>query len=233
VLHSSEFRNGAPLGGESVLVVGFGNSGGEIAIDLVEHGARPALAVRSPVNVMPRDVLGIPLVSLTIRLNRLPTRVLDAVAAPFGRLVRGDLTPYGLRSRDYGPATQIARDARIPLIDVGTIRLIRERRIRVHPGIERFTERGVVFTDGTEAEFSAVILATGYRPDFGFLEGGARWAADPRAIPRRGRAAEPGLHFTGFYVANTGTLREIGMEAQGIAYWVNKEKGRAKGVREA
>jgi cation diffusion facilitator CzcD-associated flavoprotein CzcO len=40
-------------------VVGFGNSACEIAIDLCEQGADPAMAVRSPVNVVPRDLLGI------------------------------------------------------------------------------------------------------------------------------------------------------------------------------
>ena len=42
-------------------MVGFGNSGGEIAIDLWEYGARPSLAVRSPVNVIPRELFGIPI----------------------------------------------------------------------------------------------------------------------------------------------------------------------------
>jgi len=40
-----------------VLVVGFGNSGGEIAIDLVEHGAATEIAVRSPVNVIEPNAL--------------------------------------------------------------------------------------------------------------------------------------------------------------------------------
>jgi indole-3-pyruvate monooxygenase len=44
-----------------VLVVGFGNSGGEIAIDLVEHGAAATeIAVRSPVDVINRETLGLP-----------------------------------------------------------------------------------------------------------------------------------------------------------------------------
>ena len=54
ILHSSEFKNGAKWKGKNVLVVGFGNSGSEIALDLWEHGAKPTCLVRSPVHMMPR-----------------------------------------------------------------------------------------------------------------------------------------------------------------------------------
>jgi cation diffusion facilitator CzcD-associated flavoprotein CzcO len=60
VLHSSRYRNGAAWKGRRVLVVGLGNSGGEIAIDLHEHGASPTIAVRSPVSVIPRELLASP-----------------------------------------------------------------------------------------------------------------------------------------------------------------------------
>ena len=64
VLHSQDYRTGTAYAGQSVLVVGFGNSGGEIALDLLEHGATPAVAVRSAVNVVPRDIYGIPVLAL-------------------------------------------------------------------------------------------------------------------------------------------------------------------------
>ena len=59
VIHSSEYRNGAPWKGRAVLVVGFGNSACEQALDLVEDGAQAHISVRSPVNVVPRDVFGV------------------------------------------------------------------------------------------------------------------------------------------------------------------------------
>jgi alkyl hydroperoxide reductase subunit AhpF len=49
--------NGKRWSGQRVLVIGLGNSGGEIAIDLSEQGAHAAICVRSPVNVVPRDFL--------------------------------------------------------------------------------------------------------------------------------------------------------------------------------
>lgn len=219
LLHSSQYRNGEPFKNQQALVVGFGNSGGEIAIDLWEHGAQPSLAVRSPVNVIPRELFGIPILAIGIMLRRLPPRLADALNAPLLRAVVGDLTPYGLRQLPRGPLTQIQRDARIPLIDVGTINLIKRGQITVRPGIERFTEEGVIFTDGQPGRFDAVILATGYRPRVNAFLEGASVACDENGTPlSSGRATPiPGLYFCGYYVSPTGMLREIALEAQRIS----------------
>lgn len=219
IIHSSEYKNGAPFTGQNVLVVGFGNSGGEIAIDLWEHGARPSIAVRSPVNVIPRELFGIPILSIGILQRKLPPKLADALNAILLRAVIGDLTRYGLRKQPYGPMTQIQREARIPLIDVGTIQLIKEGRLAVYPGIEAFTREGVRFKDGKEVHFDAVILATGYRPRIdAFLQ------ADPAPYDRNGtplssgrRTSLPGLYFCGFFVSPAGMLREIGIEARQIS----------------
>ena len=108
-LHSSAYRDGEPFRQRRVLVVGFGNSGGEIALDLCEHGAQTSMAVRSPVNVVPREVLGVPNVAITIAQTGLPPRVADALNAPILRLRFGDLTRYGLRRPPRGPLAQIDR----------------------------------------------------------------------------------------------------------------------------
>jgi indole-3-pyruvate monooxygenase len=56
IVHTHDYSTGERFRGQRVLVVGFGNSGAEIALDLLEQGARPAVAVRSKVNVIPRDL---------------------------------------------------------------------------------------------------------------------------------------------------------------------------------
>jgi cation diffusion facilitator CzcD-associated flavoprotein CzcO len=219
ILHSSEYRNGEPFKGQKVLVVGFGNSGGEIAIDLWEHGAQPSLAVRSPVNVIPRDLFGIPILAIGILQSRLPSRLADALNAPLLRAVVGDLTRYGLRKLPHGPITQIRRHARIPLIDVGTIKLIKRGQVKVYPGIERFTEDAVVFADGRREEFDAVILATGYRPRVSAFLEGAPAAHDHSGTPLLSgtESPVPGLYFCGFHISATGMLRDIAREARQIS----------------
>ncbi len=220
LMHSSEYKNGISLKEQKVLVVGFGNSGGEIAIDLCEHGAQVGLAVRSGVNVIPRELFRIPILSIGIVQSKLPPPLADAINAPILRAVIGDLTKYGLRKLPYGPITQIKFHSRIPLIDVGTVKLIKNGQVTVYDGVKEFTEEEVIFSDGKQAQFDAVILATGYRPRVNaFLTGISAAAYDANGTPTSsGReTAMPGLYFCGYYVAPTGTLREIAIEAKQIS----------------
>lgn len=49
VLHTSEYKNGDTFDGKKVLVVGCGNSGMEVCLDLCDYNARTALVVRDSV----------------------------------------------------------------------------------------------------------------------------------------------------------------------------------------
>lgn len=217
ILHSAEYRTGEWYRDRRALVVGFGNSGAEIALDLSENGARTTVSVRGPVNIVPRDVLGIPILAIAIPLARLPGRLADLLTAPLTRLYYGDQGRLGLHRPEHGPFTQIYGRARIPVIDIGTVDRIRAGAIDVHPGIRRFTDTGVVFEDGTEASFDVVVLATGYRPAVHeFLEEPSG-VLDAEGTPRSsGEEAVPGLYFCGFYVSPTGMLRDINIEARRI-----------------
>ncbi|HEX4019044.1 MAG TPA: NAD(P)/FAD-dependent oxidoreductase [Frankiaceae bacterium] len=225
VLHSSEFRNGDAWKGRPVLVVGFGNSACEQALDLVERGAQVHLAVRSPVNVLPRDILGVlPVLPLGIVMRHLPPRVADVLAGPMIKLTIGDVTKVGLRKLPYGPNAQIAHDRHVPLLDIGTIEQIKQGHITVHGGVERFTADGVRFTDGTELAVAAVVLATGYRAAVqDFLIG---WEAvcDGEGTPTASGAptALEGLYFCGMYVSPAGMLREIRLEAVRLSALIEK-----------
>jgi indole-3-pyruvate monooxygenase len=227
IQHSREYRNGAAYKGQSVLVVGFGNSGGEIAIDLYEQGAKPALAARNPVNVIPRDVFGIPVLVIGVYSHLFPAAVSDFLFAPVISLLIGDIRKLGLRKQPYGPQQQIQRDKRIPLLDIGTIQHIRQGHITVYPGIKHFTETGVIFEDGRELAVDAVVLATGYRPAVQDFLPAADRVTDADGVPlvSGGESALPGLYFCGFFVSPTGMLREIGIEAQQIAREITARVG--------
>jgi cation diffusion facilitator CzcD-associated flavoprotein CzcO len=219
ICHSSEYKNGESFRGQRVLVVGFGNSGGEIALDLWEHAARPGIAVRGAVNVIPREVFGIPFLFIAIPQRKIPARVADAMNAPLVHFLIGDLAKYGLRKASYGPMTQARNYSRIPLIDVGTIKLIKEGHLAVYPAIEEFTPDGVKFTDGKQASFDAVILATGFRPRLNNFLNLASSIMNEEGTPLQSgvETSMPGLYFCGYYVSPTGMLREIGMEAKQIS----------------
>ena len=219
VLHSSEFCDGEPWRGRKVLVVGFGNSACEQAIDLVEHDVATHMSVRGAVNVLPRELLGIPILQVGLVMRRLPPKLADLLAKPLLGLSIGDIGKLGLQRLPYGAMQQIASDQRIPLLDIGTIAHIKAGRITVHGAIERFTPAGVAFTDGSELDVDAVILGTGYRPALEDFLPEWRAVCDDKGRPLVSGAptALPGLYFCGQHVTASGMLREIGAEAKRIA----------------
>jgi cation diffusion facilitator CzcD-associated flavoprotein CzcO len=218
VVHSSDYRNPAPYAGKRVLVVGFGNSGGEIALDLANAGVHVALAIRSPVQVLPRELLGLPILTWAIFYRRFPARMVDLMNAPILRLAVGRIESLGLRRASKGPRQMVEEDGRVPLIDIGTLARIRDGSIRVRGGIDRFTSDGLIFDDGRREQFDAIILAIGFRPDLRPLIPDMAGLFDKHGMPLvTGEATVPGLYFCGQITSPTGQLREIGIEAQQIA----------------
>jgi cation diffusion facilitator CzcD-associated flavoprotein CzcO len=219
VIHSSEYRNPEPFAAKRVLVIGFGNSGGEIALDLADAGVDVALAVRGPVQILPRDLLGLPILTWAILYRPLPARLVDFINAPILRLATGSIEKLGLRRAAKGPRQMVDEDGRVPLIDIGTLDRIRDGSIKVRGGIDRLTPDGVVFADGTSEDFGAIILATGFRPDLRPLVPDVDGVFDRRGMPLlTGQATSaPGLYFCGQITSPTGQLREIGLEARRIA----------------
>jgi cation diffusion facilitator CzcD-associated flavoprotein CzcO len=218
VLHSSDYASGDRFRGQRVLVVGFGNSGAEIALDLAENRAESTVSIRGAVNVVPRDIFGVPITSLGRAGRVLPLAVADRLNAMLVRLAIGDLAAFGVRRREDGPLAQIVRTKQIPVVDVGTLAAIRAGQVTVRPAIESSTNEAVRFADGRVETFHAIVLATGYATGLDALFGAQAAALlDDAARPLAARETPAGLHFCGFNVAPGGLLREIGLEAPRIA----------------
>jgi len=217
--HSSAYRNGSEFKGKRVLVVGFGNSGAEIALDLCESGAQAALSVRSPVRILPRDLFGAPIVNFALMQKALPAKLADAINAPIIRLALGAPEDIGLVQSAKGPAQMVEEDGKIPVLDVGTVAKIRAGEIKTYPGIAKFDSSGVSFVDARRADFDAVIFATGFKPDYRALLPDAPETLDARGMPviTDRRTSAPGLYFVGARAAATGQLREIGIGARRVA----------------
>ena len=221
VWHSREYRNGAPFRDENVLVVGMGNTGAELALDLLEHGATPFISVRGPVNLVKRDVFGKPAQPTAIFLSKFPNWFYDFVAGLSQRFSVGDLSQYGL-GKPAHPASYDTRRGKIPVIDIGTLDQIKAGRITVVPGIDRVNAKTVTFSDGRELPFDAIILATGYRPGLTPVLGAdlSPRILNERGYPKRLWFDEPdlrGLYFLGFTTPLTGIIYNLTIDSDTIA----------------
>jgi cation diffusion facilitator CzcD-associated flavoprotein CzcO len=219
LVHSSEYSTSAPFADARVLVIGFGNSGAEIAMDLADAGAKVSISVRSPANIVPRDMFGVSIVTWAILERSLPYRLVDALNAPLLRLMVGDVEKLGLRRATKGPMAQVVEDHKIPVLDIGTVDYIRRGKISIRGGIDRIVASAVVFDDETTEPYDVIVEATGYLPDLRSLLPDHQSALDPFGGPARcGEASgHPGLYFCGHIPSPTGQLREIGIEARRIA----------------
>jgi putative flavoprotein involved in K+ transport len=227
LLHAAAYRNSAPYAGRDVLVVGIGNTGAEIAVDLVEGGAaRVRLAVRTPPHIMRRSTAGWPAQASGIMVRRLPPRVVDRVAPYIERVSVPDLSAYGLARPESGLYARVL-DGAIPVQDVGLIEAVRARRVEPVAAVDHFDGDKVHLADGSQVGPEVVIAATGYRrglePLVGHLD-----VLDDRGRPvvhgpRSPRNAQ-GLYFTGFTNPISGMFREMAIDARRIARVVSRKR---------
>ncbi|MFB7596418.1 flavin-containing monooxygenase [Streptomyces sp. NPDC056160] len=218
--HACEYRSPGPYAGRDVLVVGAGNTGAEIAVDLVEGGAaRVRLAVRTAPHILRRSTAGWPAQYTGVLCRRLPVALVDRLAGPLTRLSVPDLSAHGLPRPDTGLYSRV-REGSIPVQDVGLIDAVRAGRVEIVAAVEGFEDGEVVLADGERVRPDAVIAATGYSRGLEPLVGHLGvLAPDGRPAVRGPRtpAGAPGLYFTGFTNPISGMLRELARDAGRIA----------------
>lgn len=226
IIHASAYTNAAPFAGQRVLVVGVGNSGAEIALDLAEHQIPVTVAIRAGANVVPRELLGIPIQLWAHLIAKMP-RALVARIAPV--LLR--------RSAARQQAAGVPKSAQstlekpgVPVIGLDFLHHARQGTIAIAGAIDGFTATGVRFGDGKEAAFDTVIMATGYRPALDYLTDVVPMNAAGR--PALAGVRAPGianLYFVGMLYDLRGTLFNIAQEAPLVARLIARGNGAAGG----
>jgi putative flavoprotein involved in K+ transport len=229
LVHAADYRNAEPYAGRDVLVVGAGNTGAEIAVDLVEGGAgRVRLSVRTAPHIVRRSTAGWAAQYTGVLVRRLPVGLVDRLARPLAKLSVPDLSGHGLPRPDTGLYTRVRQGA-IPVQDVGLIDAVRKGRVEVVAAVDGFEKDEVFLADGTHITPDTVIAATGYARSLEDLVGHLD-VLDARGLPvvngARCPADAPGLFFSGYVTPISGTFRELAIDAMKIAKAVAKDGAR-------
>ncbi len=201
VLHTSDYKSARVFAGKRVLVVGAGNSGCDIAVDAVHQAASVDLSVRRGYHFVPKYLFGRP--SDTLNQGRpLPARIKQAVDSRLLRMFTGDPTRFGFPEPDH----RIYESH--PIVNTLVLHHAGHGDIRVRQDIERFEGSGVRFVDGSRTDYDLVVLATGYRLHYPFV--------DPALLDWTGMA--PDLYLNVFSRRDP-NLFVLGMiEASGIGW---------------
>jgi putative flavoprotein involved in K+ transport len=235
LLHASRYRNARPLEGRSVLVVGCGNSGADIAVDLVRGGASKVwLSARAAPQIVPRTVGGIPMQTVAITTRRLPAWVGDSVVRIAQRLAHGDLTRYGVPRTEQPVSVQFGGSDVVPVIDVDFVNTVKRGGIEVVPAVEAFDGYKVICADHSVIVPNVVIAATGYRRGLESLVGHLSVLAHdgrPLAHGPESPAGATGLFFVGYTNPLSGNLRELAIDARRTANRVAAKSRELQGSR--
>jgi putative flavoprotein involved in K+ transport len=211
-LHSSAYRNPAQLPAGDVLVVGAGNSGAQIAIELSLAGRRVWLSGRD-VGSIPRAILGRDVYWWIWRT------VLE-------RPARSAL------GRRAGRSMMLGGD---PLVGIAPRDLARPGLERVGRTVDVLGGRPVL-DDGRHLDIAAVVWCTGFRPDFRWIDAPG---FGPAGLPRHecGVATEaPGLYFLGLrfqHRLNSHLVGGVGRDAEHVAAHLGRYVDARQAVRDA
>ncbi|XVF35493.1 hypothetical protein REPUB_Repub18cG0150200 [Reevesia pubescens] len=203
IRHTSFYKSGEEFRGKRVLVVGCGNSGMEVCLDLCNHNAWPSLVVRDTVHVLPQEILGRSTFGLSMWLLKwLPIQLVDRFLLIVSWLMLGDTARFGLDRPRLGPLELKNLSGKTPVLDIGTLAKIKSGDIKVCPSIKRLKRHVVEFDNGKTENFDAIILATGYKSNVPSWLKEKEMFSEKDGYPRRpfpnGWKGECGLYAVGF-----------------------------------
>ncbi|KAK9060772.1 hypothetical protein SSX86_021478 [Deinandra increscens subsp. villosa] len=236
ILHTSSYKSGDCFEHKKVLVVGCGNSGMEVCLDLCNFNACPSLVVRDSLHVLPQEMLGRSTFGLSMCLLKwFPIRLVDLFLLLASHFMIGDTSKLGLSRPKLGPLELKNVSGKTPVLDVGTLAKIRSGDIKVYPGVKKLACNNVEFVDGRIEKFDAIILATGYRSNV------TNWLKDtnlfsekdgfPKKAFPEGWKGESGLYAIGFTKRGLlGTSIDAARIAEDIARQWNIEMNHFKSL---
>ncbi|WP_017938434.1 flavin-containing monooxygenase [Zestomonas thermotolerans] len=163
LLHSSAYRSADIFAGKRVLIVGCGNSACDIAVDAVHRAASVDISVRRGYYFLPKFILGRPTDTFggAIKLPRPIKQFLDGLLI---RALVGKPSQYGLPDPDYRLYESH------PVMNSLVLHHLGHGDIRPRRDIAAIDGQQVTFSDGEQAEYDLILLGTGYKLDYPFID---------------------------------------------------------------
>ena len=162
-LHSAMYKNAAIFEDKSVLVIGAGNSGCDIAVDAVHRANKVHISVRRGYYFVPKYVFGKPSDTVGGAI-KLPRRMKQWVDKRLLQWFTGDPTRFGFPKADYNIYESH------PVINTLILHHIGQGDIKVQTDIDRFDGKKVYFKDGSMEEYDVIMLSTGYKLHYPFID---------------------------------------------------------------
>lgn len=163
-MHSHDFKGiDDSWRGQSVLVIGAGNSACDIAVESARLAGKVSLSMRSPQWFVPKFMLGKPSDVTSANLNFLPRRLKQWLMTQMLRITQGSYENYGL------PVNKKPVLSHHPTMNSDLLDFIRHGRITPVPGVRCFDGDSVEFTDGSRRRFDRICVCTGFWIKFPFF----------------------------------------------------------------
>ncbi len=165
VTHAHHYRNSKGYEDKNVLVLGFGNSACDIAVETSRVSKMTYLAVRRGAWVVPKYLGSIPTDDvLPSWAWRLPFPIVRLLVAIGARRATGNQTSFGLPKPDHK-----ILEAH-PTVSSDLLPRIGHGRVKVKPNIQRLEGDSVRFVDGSVEKIDRIVYCTGYKISFPFFD---------------------------------------------------------------
>ncbi|MCK9638018.1 MAG: NAD(P)-binding domain-containing protein [Methylobacter tundripaludum] len=227
VFHSMDYKSPDQIRGKRVLVVGAGNSGCDIAVDAVHHGAGVYHSTRRGYHYYPKFIGGKPTPQWMLQLgNKFKSKeeTMAYIQQVF-KLAGYDGVDYGLKKPDH------PLDGAHPIMNSQILYHIGHGDIQPKDDVDYFDGSTVHFTDGTSADVDVIIYATGYDRDFPFIDPALlQWKAGiPDLFIHIAPRNLDNIFFFGFVNAAAGLGDGLRLQGQFVRSYIKAFTDKSKG----
>ncbi len=196
-MHSHDFKGiDDSWRGQSVLVIGAGNSACDIAVESARLAGKVRLSMRSPQWFVPKFMFGKPSDVTGARLDFLPRRVKQWLMTALLRVMQGPYELYGL------PVNAKPVLSHHPTLNSDLLDFIRHGRIVPKPAIRLLDGEYVEFVDGSRERFDRICACTGFWIRFPFFDPSFIDFQNVEKVPlyrKMMHADFPNLYFIGLF----------------------------------